>query len=634
MTLSQIAVSYRDKYNFSVFPVKIKYKPDGIKFDKKPAVTWGPFITRLPTDEEICSGFSRTGVNAIGLATGKVSGVTVLDWDSKEEPPHKSPIMVQTISGGRHIYFKYKAGVGNTVRLGGKTLDVRGEGGFVVIPPSEFEGHSYKWLIDGNLSDLIKDLPEFPDLSDHNRKIELFNPPLDVQDHLNVAIGERDDKLYRFACSLLQKHSPDDAWLLLLGVARGYEGYGQSMTESDVKSKYNNAYKFLEPQGKLYKERTISSAANQSGTATTAKTDITIDFAPKLLSELIKEDYQIDWLWEGYIAKGHITLLSALWKAGKTTLIAELFRNMQVEGSLAGQKTNKCRVLYLSEEREAQWVERREEKKLSLPIYILCNPLKRKLKPDEWVKWVEKAADYCVANDLSLAVIDTMTTFSSVTDENDSSQVNASLLPLNYFREKNIAVLLVHHFRKSGGNEGTASRGSGALMSYVDVIIEFSRLEPDDPNNNQRKFITLSRFDQTPHEVILDYDGNEYSSQVVTNSREAKKHNKSKKVLGLIERLITNNIIERKFTTSDVHEHWDDSIGKRPVERTIRNYFEDLISMEKIEYSLEDRNVSKTKARLYKIIDGKNVLNPKDISVDTYDAFQEILANDALAEAK
>jgi len=628
MSLAQIAISYRDKYKFSVFPVIISYKSDGIKFDKKPVVTWASFITRLPTDDEINSGFNRSGVNAIGLATGKVSGVTVLDWDSKEECPYKSPVMVETISGGRHIYFKYKAGVKNTVRVGGKSLDVRGEGGFVVIPPSEFDDQSYKWLIEGNLSELIKTLPKFPDLGDQKEKLELFNPPLDIHDHLNVPIGERDDKLYRLACSLLQKHSPDDSWSLLLGVAKDYEGCGQSMVEADVRSKYDNAYKFLEQQGKLYKGSGISSVDNKIRTATTAKTDITIDFAPKLLSDLVTEDYQIDWLWEGFIAKGHITLLSALWKAGKTTLVAELFRNMQDEGSLAGQKTNKCRVLYLSEEREAQWVERREEKKITLPIYVLCNPLKRKLKPEEWVQWIEKAADYCVANDLSLAVIDTVTTFSSVTDENDSSQVNASLLPLNYFREKNIAVLLVHHFRKSGGNEGTASRGSGALMSYVDVIMEFSRLEGDDPNNNQRKLISLSRFDKTPNEVILDYDGNEYSSQIATSSREAKKHNKSKKTLSLIEKLIANKIIESKFTPTDIHEHWDDSLGQCPSEKTVRNYFEDLISMEKIEYSLENRNVGKTKARLYKIIDGRNISNPKEISVDTYDSFQEILSKD------
>ena len=289
---------------------------------------------------------------------------------------------------------------------------------------------------------------------------------------------------------------------------------------------------------------------------------------------------------------------------------------MQEECSLAGKKTYKNKILYLSEERETQWILRREEKKLSLPIYILCNPLKRKLKYEEWVAWIQKAANFCTDNDLSLAVIDTMTTFSSVTDENDSSQVNAALLPLNYFREKNIAVLLVHHFRKSGGNEGTASRGSGALMSYADIIMEFSRLEPEEPNNNQRKIVCLSRFDETPGEIILDYVDNQYSSYIVSSSREAKKQNKAKKVLELIRKLVINGNMDGRFTTVDIYEHWDDNIFKRPTERTIRNYIEELISMEKISFSGEKRKIGKTEAKLYKINDGKNTLNPTEISID------------------
>lgn len=625
MNLTQIAREYRDKYGFSVFPVVLSYKVDKEgkidkeKFNKKPAVaSWMPFAERLPTDGEIESGFGKPGINAIGLVTGKISGVTVLDWDGKEECPHKSSVMVKTVSGGRHAYFKYKEGVKNTVRVGGKELDVRGEHGFVVIPPSWFDGHAYTWEVEGNLGDRLKELLEFPQLEE---KVEIstndFPPPLDVRSSLNVPAGARDDKLYRLSCSLLQKHPAEDAWELIRAVAHTYEGFGQSFTETDVKAKYQNAYDFLRGRGNLYKYRGRSSVDTEAMTGSKEKTNFTLDFEPKLLSELEKDNYKVEWLWDGFLAKGHITLLSALWKVGKTTLLAELFRCMQGEGTLAGQKTHQSKILYLSEERESQWVLRREEKRLSLPIYILCNPLKRKLKYDEWVAWIETAANFCTDNDLSLAVIDTMTTFSSVTDENDSSQVNAALLPLNYFREKNIAVLLVHHFRKSGGNEGTASRGSGALMSYADIIMEFSRLEPDDSNSSQRKIICLSRFDETPGEVILDYIDNEYSSQIITSSREAKKQNKAKKVLELMKKLVANGSIEGLFTSADIYEHWDDSVFKRPTERTIRNYLEDLISMEKISFSGEKRKIGKTEAKLYKIDDGRNTSNPLEISVDS-----------------
>jgi len=44
----------------------------------------------------------------------------------------------------------------------------------------------------------------------------------------------------------------------------------------------------------------------------------------------------VNWLWGGYLAPGNVTLLTGLWRAGKTTLIAALLARMQAGGSLAG----------------------------------------------------------------------------------------------------------------------------------------------------------------------------------------------------------------------------------------------------------------------------------------------------------
>jgi len=551
--------------------------------------------------------------------TGKISGLTVLDWDSRDQCPYSSSFEVQTISGGKHLYYAYSEGVRNTVRVGDKPLDVRGDGGFVVVPPTTIKNESYGWLKRGDSAKL----PQFPIISESKNNQSKF----DISSHLNVGEGGRDARLYELACSLLQKHSLDDGWQLLLAAAKGYEGFGASFFESDVRAKFENATRFLEEQGKLHIQRERFSVDNQ-GIYTSTENN-TFSFEPKLLSELQSSDYMVQWLWEGYLAKGHITLLAALWKAGKTTLIAELFRAMQSGAKFAGQNTRSCQVLYLSEERETQWVQRRDDKDISLPVHILCNPLKQKLKPHEWVAWVGKAAEYCVANQIELVVIDTMTTFSSVTDENDSAQVNATLLPLNYFREKNIAVLLIHHFRKSGGGEGTASRGSGALMSYVDVILEFSRLEPEDVNNTQRKLVGLSRFDETPGEVILDYDGSAYSAEVIASSREAKKHNKSKKLFDLVSGLVKREAIPELFTSMDVWESWDDSLGKRPTERTVRSYLDDLITLEKVKVSNEKRKVGKTQARLYLLSDGSNPIGTIEDSNDNYQTMASLLQNNS-----
>jgi hypothetical protein len=44
----------------------------------------------------------------------------------------------------------------------------------------------------------------------------------------------------------------------------------------------------------------------------------------------------IDWLWQGFLAPGNLTLLTSQWKAGKTTLLSMLLSRRKEGGTLAG----------------------------------------------------------------------------------------------------------------------------------------------------------------------------------------------------------------------------------------------------------------------------------------------------------
>ncbi len=44
----------------------------------------------------------------------------------------------------------------------------------------------------------------------------------------------------------------------------------------------------------------------------------------------------VEWLWHGFVARGNVTLLTSLWKAGKTTLISLLLARRKAGGMLAG----------------------------------------------------------------------------------------------------------------------------------------------------------------------------------------------------------------------------------------------------------------------------------------------------------
>jgi DNA-binding MarR family transcriptional regulator len=110
--------------------------------------------------------FNRYPGASIGVPAGRESGFFVLDVDSlavfeKLEKEHgKLPVtlMVRTPSGGLHIYFEYVEGVTNSPGGLPKGLDVRGQGGYVLVPPSpgyEIESRSPIAEAPGWLLDLI-----------------------------------------------------------------------------------------------------------------------------------------------------------------------------------------------------------------------------------------------------------------------------------------------------------------------------------------------------------------------------------------------------------------------------------------------------------------------------------------------
>jgi hypothetical protein len=93
----------------------------------------------------------------IGIATGTVSGFDAVDIDPRhggddslqdaksEHGELPETVEALTGGGGRHLLFKHAAGVRNTAgRLAG--IDVRGDGGYIVVAPSRHQsGQLYSW---------------------------------------------------------------------------------------------------------------------------------------------------------------------------------------------------------------------------------------------------------------------------------------------------------------------------------------------------------------------------------------------------------------------------------------------------------------------------------------------------------
>jgi hypothetical protein len=136
---------------WSVIPIE----PRG----KRPVVSWLEFQSRVADAEEIDAWFRRWPEANVGIVTGRVSGLVVVDVDARHggvgslaelEIEHGTPprtVEATTGGGGRHLYFAH-AGATVPNRVGAAPgIDLRGDGGCVVAPPSIHpSGRRYAWV--------------------------------------------------------------------------------------------------------------------------------------------------------------------------------------------------------------------------------------------------------------------------------------------------------------------------------------------------------------------------------------------------------------------------------------------------------------------------------------------------------
>ena len=130
-----------------------------------PKHTWEPFQARQPTRDEVEGWFALAPGANLGIVTGAVSGVVVQDLDGAEglsEAQRRGiPTTPMSRTGkGVHVLYRHPGHpVPNSIkRLPG--VDVRGDGGYIVAPPSIHpSGHVYAW--NAGLDTPLADAPEW-----------------------------------------------------------------------------------------------------------------------------------------------------------------------------------------------------------------------------------------------------------------------------------------------------------------------------------------------------------------------------------------------------------------------------------------------------------------------------------------
>jgi hypothetical protein len=225
------------------------------------------------------------------------------------------------------------------------------------------------------------------------------------------------------------------------------------------------------------------------------------------MSELSHRPENDKWLLHGFVSRGGVTLFNALWKAGKSTLLAHMLQAFDGRrDTFLGREIVPSRVLYISEEHQDIWAERRDELNIGDHVGMITRehlPFRGRSSPAQWVQLIADTVKAVEQYRFDVVVLDTISKMWPVREENDAGQVEDALMPLWGITNTGAALVLVHHNRKSGGKDFTGARGSGGLPAFAETIVEFSP-NSDDRKDRKRLLNSGGRYRETPTKWLIE----------------------------------------------------------------------------------------------------------------------------------
>jgi len=162
-----LAAKYYLSRQWSILPLRPR--------EKRPLIQWEPFQSTRPSEAELHLWFEHWPDANIGVVTGEISNLVVLDIDpdhggdaslerlERRFQPLQATIEAKSGGGGRHLYFAHPGGIIRNRTAIAQGIDLRGDGGYVVAPPSIHPtGARYMWALGRSPEDMaLSPLPRW-----------------------------------------------------------------------------------------------------------------------------------------------------------------------------------------------------------------------------------------------------------------------------------------------------------------------------------------------------------------------------------------------------------------------------------------------------------------------------------------
>jgi hypothetical protein len=298
-----------------------------------------------------------------------------------------------------------------------------------------------------------------------------------------------------------------------------------------------------------------------------------------------------NWLWQGYLVPGGVTLLTSQWKAGKSTLISVLLARMKTGGMLAGLPLAAGRAVVVSEEDPSLWRDRGQVLAFGDHLHWICRPFLGKPREEEWLALIAQIGRIHEQAKVDLLVLDSLANLAPMRSENEAGEMLKTLLPLQGLTSRGLSALIAHHPKKGPIVPGQAARGSGALSGFVDIILEMQAVSRRNAQDRRRRLRAYSRHDATPANWVIEWtaDGTDYVGLGPSAEPDFERG------WPLLQGILAG--AERALTRREIHRRWPDP-GAVPARQTLWRWLDRVVKEGRV---LQDGPGSRTEPYRYRL---------------------------------
>lgn len=462
--------------------------------------------TDATADEEtVRRFFPDDGTANIGIATGTRSNLVVVDvdeakggkiddlfFDDVDQDAIEGTLQVRT-GGGWHFYYRLPPGivVKNSAGKLAPFIDVRGEGGYVIAPPSKHvSGRSYEI---GNPG--VKNILQFPKAW-LNRLVDNRPSPL-----LPVATADASEGslVVPTASSLILPESIDQGKrnVELTRIAGAMRSKGLSETaiyaalrvenERICKPPLDDAeiHTIARSVGRYRPHNALTAVADNAA----SEEDYENTLKPYLFGEFLNQVFEEKEILGFHIGKRDIAIIQAATNAGKTTLLRNITLCMAAGRPFQPffDGVRPVKAAYFDFESDAQDVQRdlRDMVRVFTPTEralidrnLIVIP--KGLKDGDLFQFNRHEAwanELITRNGVEFVIVDNVSAAYDINDENSNAEVTRKIIkPLLKMAYKgDCAFLFAHHYGKTKieqDNAGVhAGRGASALQALSRTVI-------------------------------------------------------------------------------------------------------------------------------------------------------------------